>query len=388
MDGRVLGTTDYVSPEQALGQSVTGQSDIYSLGVVLYEMLTGDGPVHRRDPRRGRDAPRARGASPTCRSLRPEVSAATAAVVDRATAKDLAQRYPDAASMVADLEEVLAIETARSGQATGEVTTVLRTPPGSTRRRLPWRMRHPVRWLVSLALLAALVALVLILAADQHAPRRRAGCRRAAGARPRCHSPRRRPTTTTRSAPAPKTAKTTRTLSTATRTPVWSTEHYFDGTLKKAGGTGVGLYVDAAPGVAASRSRSRRPRPASRPRSTSPTTSTSPCPTATRRRSPRAAGGARSGKTADVARSAHIPLDARRRALPLLPRLDHHAPAGHGARPRSPSSRCSGSRRSTTSPGVSSPRWRAGARGARSPAGRDGRRAPRSRSRRRSISFA
>ena len=33
MDGRVLGTTDYVSPEQALGQPVTGQSDIYSLGI-------------------------------------------------------------------------------------------------------------------------------------------------------------------------------------------------------------------------------------------------------------------------------------------------------------------------------------------------------------------
>src|SRR5918998_3211204 len=40
-DGRVLGTTDYVSPEQALGHDVDGQSDIYSLGIVLYEMLTG-----------------------------------------------------------------------------------------------------------------------------------------------------------------------------------------------------------------------------------------------------------------------------------------------------------------------------------------------------------
>src|ERR687889_1482018 len=42
--GRVLGTTDYVSPEQALGHEVTGQSDLYSLGIVLFEMLTGDVP--------------------------------------------------------------------------------------------------------------------------------------------------------------------------------------------------------------------------------------------------------------------------------------------------------------------------------------------------------
>ena len=43
-DGRVLGTTDYVSPEQALGRPVTGQSDLYSLGIALYEMLTGEVP--------------------------------------------------------------------------------------------------------------------------------------------------------------------------------------------------------------------------------------------------------------------------------------------------------------------------------------------------------
>src|SRR5262249_61940101 len=50
MAGRVLGTTDYVSPEQALGQPVTGQSDLYSLGVVLFEMLTGEVPFRGETP--------------------------------------------------------------------------------------------------------------------------------------------------------------------------------------------------------------------------------------------------------------------------------------------------------------------------------------------------
>src|SRR5208283_6204324 len=109
MAGRVLGTTDYVSPEQALGRPVTGQSDLYSLGVVLYEMLTGEVPF-RGDSPVAVAMKHVREQIPDVQVLRPEVSAATASVIDRAVAKDLAVRYPDAESMVADLEEVLAIE--------------------------------------------------------------------------------------------------------------------------------------------------------------------------------------------------------------------------------------------------------------------------------------
>src|SRR2546426_5036769 len=101
MAGRVLGTTDYVSPEQALGHPVTGQSDLYSLGIVLYEMLTGEVPFHGASPvavamRHVREE------VPDVQHLRPELAAATASVVDRAVAKETSQRYPDATSMAAD----------------------------------------------------------------------------------------------------------------------------------------------------------------------------------------------------------------------------------------------------------------------------------------------
>jgi len=165
--GRVLGTTDYVAPEQALGDHVTGQSDLYSLGVVLFEMLTGDVPFHG-DNQVAVAMKHVREELPDVQQRRPEVSAALAALLDHATAKDTARRYPDAAAMIADLEEVLAIETARAGQATGEATAVLRTLPGEARRRLPVRLRWRAGLLVALGIagLAATVVL-LVLAAGQ-----------------------------------------------------------------------------------------------------------------------------------------------------------------------------------------------------------------------------
>src|SRR4051812_8148388 len=112
-DGRVLGTTDYVSPEQALGHAVTGQSDLYSLGVVLFEMLTGDVPFHGEN-QVAVAMKHVREDLPDVQLLRPEVSTALAALVDRMTDKDLAHRHPDDASLIADLEEVLALEAARA----------------------------------------------------------------------------------------------------------------------------------------------------------------------------------------------------------------------------------------------------------------------------------
>jgi tRNA A-37 threonylcarbamoyl transferase component Bud32 len=259
LDGRVLGTTDYVSPEQALGQSVTGQSDVYSLGVVLYEMLagavpfTGDTPVavamrHVRED------------VPDVQLARPEVSAATAAVVDRATAKDLARRYPDIPTFLADLEEVLAIEASRAGQATGEVTTVLRTLPGSARRRLPWRMRHPIRWLGSLVLLIGLVALGLVLAAGH--TQRGTGVAPNVGAKPGLS-----PVSLAAGAAhsynpfgtEPEHPKQVANVVDGDPNTVWSTEHYLDDTFGSKPGTGI--YLDAAPGLRAGALEIQTPTP-------------------------------------------------------------------------------------------------------------------------------
>ena len=151
--GRVVGTTDYVSPEQALGNEVTGSSDVYSLGIVLYEMLTGEVPF-KGENNVSVAMKHVREALPDVQTGRPEISAALAAVVERATAKDAAARYGSAKEMVRDLEQVLTFEAARAGGPEGEATAVLNQlqPERARRGRRAWRV--PLYVLLALLLAA------------------------------------------------------------------------------------------------------------------------------------------------------------------------------------------------------------------------------------------
>jgi tRNA A-37 threonylcarbamoyl transferase component Bud32 len=160
--GRVLGTTDYVAPEQAMGRKVDPRSDVYSLGVVLYEMLVGQVPFSA-DSQVGVAMKHVNEELPDVQRRRPEVSAAVALVVERATAKDPDQRYQHVGEMIDDLETALEVEAARAGSTTGEATTVLGAVP-PPKRKLSGRARWS--WAAILAavlVLGGTLALVLLI---------------------------------------------------------------------------------------------------------------------------------------------------------------------------------------------------------------------------------
>ena len=251
VDGRVLGTTDYVSPEQALGRPVTGQSDLYSLGIVLYEMLTGEVPF-KGENQVAVAMKHVREDLPDVQRARPAVSAALASVVETATAKRQDDRYADDAELVADLEEVLAMESARAGGVSGQATSVLRTLPSRTQRRVPFRVRHPASVLmVVMVLVIAVVGVLVVLANQAHhgnGTLAQAPPPQTHGQVNLCASCAHDYNPDAISGPKTQNPGTTGLAIDNNRNTAWTTQTYYYGLQSKPG---VGLYVDASPGVAA-----------------------------------------------------------------------------------------------------------------------------------------
>jgi serine/threonine protein kinase len=101
--GQVLGSPYYISPEQAQGQRVDARTDLYSLGVMFYEMLTGQKPYSGRSAM----AIMAQQSSSPVPTLPPAV-AAQQVLLDRLMAKQLHSRYASADELLADLGPLVA----------------------------------------------------------------------------------------------------------------------------------------------------------------------------------------------------------------------------------------------------------------------------------------
>jgi predicted Ser/Thr protein kinase len=130
--GTVLGTSDYIAPEQARGSRASVQTDIYSLGVVLYELLTGELPFrgenfvavamrHINDP------------VPSVRASRPDVSPRLDAAIQKAMAKEPRQRFSSMEAFAAELEACLA-QPAANGTGPGDETLVVAPAPAKKQR--------------------------------------------------------------------------------------------------------------------------------------------------------------------------------------------------------------------------------------------------------------
>jgi len=115
-EGMVIGTPQYMSPEQAAGDPVDGRSDIYSLGVVLYQMLAGEPPFNGESSASVL-AKQLTVPAPPLRRSRGEVPPELAAIVDRTLEKDPAKRFQNATDLSRAL--VGALPTAARDQVKG-----------------------------------------------------------------------------------------------------------------------------------------------------------------------------------------------------------------------------------------------------------------------------
>ena len=149
-----LGTPDYISPEQVRGKRGDHRSDIYSLGAILYELVTGSTPFEGESPYVVMNA-RVTGDPEAPRNINPELNLALEEVILHALERDPRKRYQSAAQMKRDLDNLEGVEITHRDQR-------LRAPQ-------PWKSRsHTVLMIAGFVLLQVVLFFVILLVARRH----------------------------------------------------------------------------------------------------------------------------------------------------------------------------------------------------------------------------
>ncbi|MBW3537400.1 MAG: serine/threonine protein kinase, partial [Actinobacteria bacterium] len=151
--GLVMGTPTYLSPEQASSQPATPRSDLYAMGVVLYESVTGTPPFTGDTPMEVVTA-HAHAPVPDIRAASPDVPEWFARVTERALTKDPADRYFDAAEMARALESGGASDPTRAVSITETAALATRPLPEEAAQRA---------WAPAVMGVVAVVLFVLLL---------------------------------------------------------------------------------------------------------------------------------------------------------------------------------------------------------------------------------
>jgi eukaryotic-like serine/threonine-protein kinase len=227
--GTVLGTSNYIAPEQASGQRVDAHSDVYALGVVLYELLAGELPFpgesfvavamkHMHEP------------APNLLDVRGDVPLRVAGAVDRALEKDPEQRFPTMDAFADELEACLAeLDHGPEGDATVVIPSA---------RRAARRRKQVSRWPIGIGLLAVLAITAIVI-----------GLLTLGSNNSGTPSASKRVELTGSTSYDPfgpdKTEHSASAVNVTDRNPAtyWSTEHYND--APSLGKPGVGVVVDA-----------------------------------------------------------------------------------------------------------------------------------------------
>jgi len=150
--GAVMGTPNYMSPEQARGERVDYRSDIFSLGAVMYEMATGKAPFKKNSQAETMNAVINEPHTPVT-AFNEEIRADLSAIIDRALSKEPADRYQSMAEMLKAMRQ-LGREIGLVGQSDSQAASIRYVPLGRPSYK---------RWLwVTLALGLALISGILL----------------------------------------------------------------------------------------------------------------------------------------------------------------------------------------------------------------------------------